>query len=542
MGNYSSKQRRPATGRSPVHSTNPTRTHEAGIGWARDAKSELFLTAVSTMIGEGNAYESGDARLDRMRELVMDVTAQDPAWLAGFIPWLRSEAQIRTGSVVLAAETARAMYIHRRNRVTPASSISVRKLVDAACQRADEPAEMLAYWRSTYGRVLPDGLQRGVADAASRLYTERAALRWDGTDRAWRMGDVLAVAHPTPKDPQQAALFRCLIDRRYGRAEGDYGLGMLSARADLDTIPPVERRAWLASGPHAAGGVRRAGHDWRSLATWLQGPLDATAWEAILPGLGYMAILRNLRNLDEAGVSDQAVEVVAAKIMDAGEVKASRQFPLRYLSAMREARSLRWSWPLERALQLSLNNVPELSGRTLVMVDTSGSMEGQMSDRSGLRRRDAAVIFGLAVAQRCRQVDVVSFSAPRLPGQLGSIVFPMLQGESLLTAVKRWDSRYHIGGATRTADALQRHYHGHDRVIVVTDEQYHGADPSTALSPDVPMYTWNVAGHRAGGKAGRNRHTFGGLTDASFRMVLLLEAGRDAAWPWVGTDQAPEHR
>jgi len=541
MGNYSSGARRPATGSSPVRSTAPARTHEGGDGRARDAKSELYLTAVSTMVGEGNAYESGDARLERMRELVAAVVDADPQWLAGFIPWLRSEAQVRTGSVVLAAETARAMHVHRRNRVTAASPISVRRIVDSACQRADEPAEVLAYWRTTYGRTLPDGLRRGVADAAVRLYTERSAMKWDGTDRAWRMGDVLAVTHPTPKDPRQAALFRYLIDRRYGRAEGDYGLPAVHRRQWLDAMVPAARRSWLASDPESAGReLQQAGHDWRSLATWLQGPLDATAWEAILPGLGYMAILRNLRNLDEAGLSNETAEAVARKLMDPAEVRVSRQFPLRFISAAREVRSLRWAWPLERALQLSLDNIPELNGRTLVMIDTSGSMGEQMSDRSGLLRRDAAVIFGLAVAQRCQRVDVVSFSAPRYIGEPASLAFPLLQGESLSTSVKRWDDGYHIGSGTRTYEALQRHYCGHDRVIVVTDEQYHGPDPSIALSPDVPMYTWNVAGHRAGGRTGRNRHTFGGLTDAAFRVVPLLEAGRTVAWPWMGADQVSE--
>jgi hypothetical protein len=50
-----------------------------------------------------------------------------------------------------------------------------------------------------------------------------------------------------------------------------------------------------------------------------------------------------------------------------------------------------------------------------------------------------------------------------------------------------------------------------------------------------PVYMWNMAGYKPGampsGKSGR--HTFGGLTDAAFRMVPLLEAGRDATWPWL---------
>ena len=38
------------------------------------------------------------------------------------------------------------------------------------------------------------------------------------------------------------------------------------------------------------------------------------------------------------------------------------------------------------------------------------------------------------------------------------------------------------------------------------------------------------AGHAPSGSG--NRHTFGGLTDQAFRMIPLLEAGRNAAWPW----------
>ena len=72
------------------------------------------------------------------------------------------------------------------------------------------------------------------------------------------------------------------------------------------------------------------------------------------------------------------------------EVARSRQFPFRYLAAYRHAPSLRWSYPLEQALGHSLANVPALPGRTLVLVDRSGSMfYSRMSDRSELTRADA---------------------------------------------------------------------------------------------------------------------------------------------------------
>ncbi len=95
----------------------------------------------------------------------------------------------------------------------------------------------------------------------------------------------------------------------------------------------------------------------------------------------------------------------------------------------------------------------------------------------------------------------------------------------------------HLGG-TNTAEAVRRHYRGHDRVVIVTDEQAwfdaRGSDPTQAVPANVPVYTWNLAGYRYGhGPSGVGlRHTFGGLTDAGFGMIPLLEAGRDADWPF----------
>ncbi|MEV7997321.1 TROVE domain-containing protein, partial [Streptomyces sp. NPDC086077] len=167
-------------------------------------------------------------------------------------------------------------------------------------------------------------------------------------------------------------------------------------------------------------------------------------------------------------------------------------------------------------------------GRTLVLVDRSGSMfYSRLSDRSELNRADAAAIFGTALALRAADADVVEFGTT-------SNQVPFRKGESVLKVLERFGD---LGG-TDTTEAVRRHYRGHDRVLIVTDEQYtrsrHG-DPTEQVPAHVPVYTWDLAGYRAGhGPSGKgNRHTFGGLSDAAFRMVPLLEAARDADWPWV---------
>jgi hypothetical protein len=135
---------------------------------------------------------------------------------------------------------------------------------------------------------------------------------------------------------------------------------------------------------------------WESLAGWLQGPPTARFWEAIIPSMGFFALVRNLRNFDQAGVGDEVAEQVAARLSDPEQVRRSRVLPMRFLAAHRAAPSLRWAWPLQRALDASLANVPRLPGRTLVPVDRSGSMFWSVSKRSALTHADAAAVFGAA--------------------------------------------------------------------------------------------------------------------------------------------------
>jgi hypothetical protein len=254
--------------------------------------------------------------------------------------------------------------------------------------------------------------------------------------------------------------------------------------------------------------------------------MDKEAWEAVIPSMGTMALVRNLRNFDEAGVSDEVAARVAARISDPAEVARSRQFPFRYLAAYQHAPSLRWAYPLEQALGHSLAHVPALPGRTLVLVDRSGSMWVRLSDRSELNRADAAAIFGTALALRAADADLVEFGT-------SSVAVPFRKGESVLKILGRFGD---LGG-TDTTSAIRAHYRGQDRVLIVTDEQYaysHYGDPTEQVPANVPVYTWNLAGYRYGhGPSGvGNRHTFGGLTDQAFAAIPLLESGRDAAWPF----------
>ncbi|AGZ40545.1 TROVE domain-containing protein [Actinoplanes friuliensis] len=493
-------------------------TAEGAPGFARAPRSELFLLAVSNLVGEDTFYEGAADRDARFRELVRTVAVADPEWFARFVRWLRLGANLRSASVVAALEGARAQV----SEGIPGS----RAVVDSALQRADEPGEALAYWLGRHGRSLPKPVKRGVADAAVRLYHERSLLKYDSEAASVRFGDVVDLTHPVAKDERQGELFRHALDRRHKRDNPvPASLSLLAARAELMALPVEQRRD--TTDPEV---LRAAGMTWEALAGWRQTAMDAAAWEGVIPSMGYFALLRNLRNFDAAGVSDAVAEQVAARLCDPDEVAKSRVLPMRFLSSYNAAPSLRWAYPLEKALQLALANVPALDGRTLILIDTSGSMNSDFSRDGSLRCWDAATVFGLALAARAKKPAVVSFSTT-------SKVFPSRRGESVLAGVRRFrEDGYFLNAGTQTAQAVWKHYDGHTRVVVLTDEQahWHGQEDVVAAVPrEVPVYTWNLAGYRLGHTAPEdNRYTFGGLSDSAFSMIPLIEAGSREVWPF----------
>lgn len=517
MGKFGSK-RTPVQVKSPVRAAGrETRTFEGGVAYERDAKSDLFLLAATNMVGEETFYERAQDRDERFVKLVHTVTREDPKWVERFIPYLRNEMLMRSASIVVACE-----YV-------AAGGPNVSAVIDSACQRADEPAEILGYCWKTFGKGSHAGINRGLAAAAQRLYTQRAALKYDGTDRAIRMGDVIELAHPSPVTDEQRWLFAYLLDVRHHPEAVRVNVPLntlVSKHRSMMAIPTDERRRALRSGLN----LSEAGVTWERLSSWLNGPMDAEAWESVIPAMGYMALLRNLRNFDQAGISAPMAQRVIDKLSNPEEVARSRQLPFRFFSAYKATMNLRWAPALETAMGHSMRNVPPLRGRTLVVVDVSGSMSATISGKSSVARYEVGAVFASAVfAATNGAADLVAFGTNSAQLSLPRGASPMRVADELA----RSNAMYGLGHGTYIFDAIRRHYAGHDRVVVFTDEQGH--DTTHSGLNDIPLvYTWNLAGYapsmtRAGASG---RHTFGGFSDAAFRMLPMIEAGRSSDWPF----------
>ena len=513
---------------SPVKSTKTALNADFKIGYEREKKSELFLLAVSNFVGKDTFYEKAQDRDDRFASLSREVAVQDPRWFTGFVGWLRNDAFMRSAAIVASVEGAKALYDSGVMNGTP------RGIVAASQARADEPGEVLAYYESKYGKNFPAFLKKGVADGARKLYSEYSLLKYDTDSKGYRFADVIQLTHAKAVAEKQNALFSHALDRRYSNdsigTEHNYLLDMISTRANLMSAP-VEMRKALIGTQAGVQTLSRAGMTWEALSGWLQGPMDARAWETIIPNMGYMALLRNLRNFQEAGVSAATLKAVLNKISDPEQVAKSKQFPFRFLAAYQANKgNLKVAAALEEALEASLANVPSLSGRTLILVDRSGSMFQHHRSDSELTMADKAAIFGSALALRAENADLVQFGSAWRGPAFEKVSFR--KGDSLLPMMDKFRDM----GGTDTAAAVRGSFKSHDRVIIITDEQYngYGGDPLASIPAGTPVYTWNLEGYRVGhSKSGSNkRHTFGGLTDKGFEMIPLIEAGQTQRWPW----------
>ena len=491
-------------------------TYEGAVGYAPDLESELFLMAATYMATEPTFYETAEAREARFVDLVHRVTASNPEFVARLAPYLRKELKIRSASIMLAAE-----YV-------AAGGKGGRAVVNSVLRRGDEPAEMVGYWHNRYGRAMKMAVKRGVADGAARLYNERSALRYDGLGRGVRMADVIELTHPKPRDAKQSELFKWLLDKRHHNdaVANPEVLPVLAASAAQADIPADERRAMLRA--NGTDKLAKAGTSWERLAGWLPGGMDAEAWDAVIPTMGVMALIRNLRNFDEQGVSRRSVNTVLAKITDADEVTKARLFPYHVWAAYKNAPSDDWKAALGTTLDLTTQNVPSLD-RTLVVIDTSGSMQAPVSAKSTMLRVEVAAVMAAVTAARSNDTETVIF------GQYNKAV-RFRKGMSTLGRVDQVTSMLgSVGHATFGHTAIRDHFDArrHDRVVLFTDDQM--TDASTVDISHVPViYTVDLAGYRPRSTpvGGRGRYALAGFSDSTFTLMQTLEAGRNADWPF----------
>jgi hypothetical protein len=410
------------------------------------------------MLWENEFYEDGEQIAGRIGLLVPYVAAEKVAALA---VEARERMKLRHAPLLVVREMAR----HASHRALVGETLA------RVIQRADELAEFVAIYWADGRQPLSAQVKKGLAAAFSK-FDEYALAKYDRAG-AVRLRDVLFLSHARPVDKTQAALWTRLAANEL---------------ATPDT--------WEVS----LSAVGRSAGDKRAV------------WERLLTErkLGALALLRNLRNLYEAGVAEELVLGALATM------KADRVLPFRFLAAARNAPQ--WEDALEQAMFRSLEGrATSLPGHTVLLVDVSGSMEVALSRKSDMRRNDAA--YGLAILLReiAEKVSIYTFSdhAQLVPSRRGMAL------RDALDKSQPHGSTY-LGRALVTVENDWRN--GYDRLIVITDEQAH----DHVGSPRGRGYVINVASNRNGVGYGEWTH-IDGWSEAVIDYIAELETGGAAA-------------
>ena len=428
------------------------RTHEGAPARSLSAEQQLRRSVLACLLWENQFYEDGVEIAGRIKELVPKVAPEKVAALA---VEARTAMKLRHAPLLLVREMAR-LASHRA---------LVAETLERVIQRADELSEFVAIYWSDGRAPLSAQVKKGLA-AAFPKFDEYALAKYN-RDSPVKLRDVLFLSHAKPRDEAQAELWKRLVEGKL--ATPDTWEVALSGGAN-------QREAW----------------------TRLLGERK----------LGALAVLRNLRNMYEAGRRRGSRVARIAHHED----RSRAAVPFHRCRASRAAVGGGARVGDAACRRGTAGSNGKLKGKTVLLVDVSGSMVAMLSRRSEMLRTDAA--YGLAILLReiCEDVSVYSFS-DRL------VRIPARRGFALRDAIEA--SQSHNG--TYLGKALGNLREPYDRLIVITDEQTHDSVPN----PKAAGYVINVASYKNGVGYGRWTH-IDGWSESVIEYVRELESDEPA--------------
>jgi hypothetical protein len=467
-----------------------------------------LYTAVATAALSDQFYEKNSDKLDRIKALI---AKNDADFVAKLAVYAREQMHLRSIPMVLTVELAK---LQRGNAV-------VGKLDARVIQRADEITELLAYYTLANNRTevkklnkLSKQLQKGLADAFNKFDEYQFAKYTQAAQVTLR--DALFLVHPKAKDEAQQALFDKI------------------AKDELDTPYTWEvELSGLGQQHYDSGELKQAAF--------------RAKWEELIFSnkLGYMATLRNLRNILEAEVSKNALDKVCAYIADEHAVAKSKQLPFRFLAAYREIKELRNGYvskvldALEQAVMHSAASIAGYNENTRVVIaaDVSGSMQTAISAKSKVQNYDIGLMLAMLLQSRCRNVITGMF------GNTWKVI--NVPSKNILASVQEFYSRegevgYSTNGYLVVKDLLKRKKIV-DKVMLFTDCQLWNSNNSgetmgelwtqyKVIAPSAKMYLFDLAGH---GQVPLNVqrddvYLVAGWSDKIFNVLKAIEDGGNA--------------
>lgn len=410
-------------------------------------EAKLRRLTLAAMLWEDGFYQDGKSHVETVQELVSKTS---PELVAEIAIEAATKFKLRHIPLLLTRELAR---IGKLKAET----------LSAVINRPDSMGEFLAlYWKSGKAPI-SNQVKKGLAKAFLK-FNEYSLAKFDKNSASVSVRDVMFLTHVKPTNAEQEALFKRI--------------------ANQEMKIPDTWETELSAGADKGSTFRRL---------------------MVEKKLGALAFLRNLRNMLQAGISEDTIRGYAKN------VDVTKVLPFRYIAAARIVPQLEDM--LEDMMLRSLEKAEKLPGKTVLLVDVSGSMFGaKVSAKSDLDRFDAAAALAILCREVCEEVEIYTFSSN------GPVRVQPRRGMALVEAIL--NSQPHggteLGKAVRSINANVPY----DRVLVFTDEQSADVVPS----PKGNGYMINVAAYEHGVSSGRGWENITGFSEAIVSYIQAIEA------------------
>lgn len=388
-----------------------TTTHGGAKTYKVSPEKELRRSVMSCFLWEKSFYEDGISIVERIKSLIPKVS---PITVATMAVDARTKHNLRHVPLMLAREMCR----HDTHR--PLVSDTLENVI----QRADELGEFLSlYYLENKNIPLCAQAKKGLARAFCKFdeYQFRKYNRGAFTPR-----DVMFLVHPAPIGRNQTELFKKIANNNLSIAD-----------------------------------------TWEVELSAGQGRDKKQSWERLLleNKLGASALLKNLRNMIEAGVSDDYVRKALCS------AKVDRILPFRFITAARYAK--RFEPELEQLMYSCLRGRFMLKGKTVLVVDVSGSMNGRLSEKSELSRLDAAAALSILARELCENAIIYVTAGNDSTRIHETSLLPARRGFALSDSIIQSIDRMGGGGifTQQAVNYIHNTEKTADRMIIFSDSQ-----------------------------------------------------------------------
>lgn len=466
--------------------------HTAYDMWPED---KLITQVLTSFFNEKKFYgDNSEELVDNLKYCIK----KNPEFVSQLAIFARREFNMRSVSHVLAGYLAN----------IPEGKPYVKKTVKSIILRGDDATEILAFYLNTFGKPIPNSLRKALREVFP-TFDAYTLAKYKGEGNAVKMRDILCLCRPTPANPEQSALWKDLLE----------------------------------------GNIKPA-YTWETELSAKGNNKDT--WEQLIESnkVGYMALLRNLRNILNAEPIN--IRKVFDYLSNPDAVRKSKQLPFRFLAAYQNVPMDKWESrdareALEKAADAAVENLPKIPGKTVIAIDTSGSMGCNISGSSEIRCCDIAMLLGVIADKICEESQVFTFdSVLKIPS--------FSKRDGILSTAMAYSCH---GGCTDMYLPIQYmldHQIKADRIIYLSDNMCNCAFSSSGtdsywgggysrhketvqqlvniyrnqINPDLWVHAIDLQGYGTQQFAGARTNIVAGWSEKVFEFIRLVEEGEGA--------------